>query len=103
MAARAAVELAKRVDPQIVLMDINMPKMNGIEATALIKASSPSTIVIGLSVNADENNVEAMKRAGAETLITKESAVDDVYSTMRTIRAYAASRRRHSPNGGESL
>ena len=47
-----AVYVVDKVRPQVVLMDINMPKMNGITATAHIKARHPSMIVVGISVNA---------------------------------------------------
>jgi CheY-like chemotaxis protein len=57
----AAVAVAEALQPAVVLMDMNMLKMNGIEATTLIKAHSPNTIVIGLSVNAGGGNEEAMK------------------------------------------
>jgi DNA-binding NarL/FixJ family response regulator len=63
-------------------MDINMPKMNGIEATAQIKSRYPHIIVIGLSVNADSANEVAMRNAGAAILLTKEAAVDDLYRTI---------------------
>lgn len=78
-----AVLLAERLKPAVVIMDINMPRMNGIEATAKIKAAHPHTIVIGLSVNAETENQNAMERAGAALLLTKEAAVDRLYSSIR--------------------
>jgi CheY-like chemotaxis protein len=63
-------------------MDINMPKMNGIEATSRIKTRYPDIVVIGLSVNAEENQA-AMKNAGAVALLTKEAAVEQLYVTIR--------------------
>ncbi len=71
-----AVKLAQRLDPDVVVMDINMPKMNGIEATRRIKAHRSSTVVIGLSVNQSADTVEKMKAAGAAAYLTKESAAD---------------------------
>lgn len=76
-----AINLVERLRPSIVLMDINMPRMNGIEATAEITRAYPDTIVIGLSVNADTNN-QTMKRAGAVRLIRKEEAPDLLYQAM---------------------
>jgi DNA-binding NarL/FixJ family response regulator len=78
-----AVKAVERLHPAVVLMDINMPKMNGIEATAHIKARHPEIIVIGLSVQAGGANEEAMKKAGAAMLLTKEAAVDELYQAIR--------------------
>lgn len=78
-----AVALAESLRPAVVVMDINMPRMNGIEATARIKARHPDTVVIGLSVNAGGENQEAMKKAGAALLITKEAAVEQLYDAIQ--------------------
>jgi CheY-like chemotaxis protein/anti-sigma regulatory factor (Ser/Thr protein kinase) len=84
-----AVELVEQVHPSLVVMDINMPKMNGIEATRRIRSRCPDIPVIGLSMNADQENQDAMAKAGAAMLITKEAAVDDLYAAIQqTIRAY---------------
>jgi PAS domain S-box-containing protein len=80
---RQAVAFADTLRPSIVVMDINMPNMNGIEATAQIKARHPQTIVIGLSVNASTDSHEAMKKAGATILLTKEAAVEQLYSAIQ--------------------
>ena len=60
-----------------------MPRLNGIEATARIKEEFPHIVVIGLSVNADGENQEAMKTAGAACLLTKEAAVNELYEAIR--------------------
>lgn len=77
-----ALTLIERVQPSVVVMDINMPKMNGIVATALIKARHPGIIVIGLSVNAEGDNLRQMMKAGAVRVLTKEGAVDDLYNAL---------------------
>jgi CheY-like chemotaxis protein len=77
-----AIAATERLRPAIVLMDIHMPKMNGMEATARIKARYPEIIVIGMSVQADNANREAMTNAGAEMLLTKEAAVDELYRAI---------------------
>ncbi|MCS6304157.1 MAG: response regulator [Nitrospira sp.] len=71
-----AVELVQRLEPDVVVMDIDMPKMDGIEATQQIKANQPATVVIGLSVNQSTDTEQRMKEAGASAYLTKESAVD---------------------------
>jgi CheY-like chemotaxis protein len=78
-----AVAGTDRYHPAVVVMDINMPKMNGIEATARIKARHPEVIVIGLSVHVGGENSKAMKQAGAALLLTKEAAVDELYRSIQ--------------------
>lgn len=78
-----AVRLVGQWRPDVVVMDISMPRMNGIDATMQIKLRYPDTIVIGLSVNAAGENQEAMARAGAVRLITKEAAVEELYGTIQ--------------------
>jgi DNA-binding NarL/FixJ family response regulator len=78
-----AVAAVQHLRPAVVVMDINMPKKNGIEATAEIKARHPEIAVIGLSVNADGDNRDAMLRAGAAVLLTKEAAVERLYSAIQ--------------------
>jgi len=79
-----AVASAGLLQPSIVVMDINMPRMNGIEATAQIKARYPHIRVIGLSVQAGGANEVAMRKAGAGMLLTKETAVDQLYRAIQT-------------------
>jgi DNA-binding NarL/FixJ family response regulator len=62
---REAVDLTERFKPSAIVMDINMPLMNGIEATATIKTRHPDIVVIGMSVNASVDNHDAMRTAGA--------------------------------------
>jgi len=77
-----ALEQVEALRPSVVVMDINMPEMNGIEATAAITGRHPEIVVIGLSVQAGGANEEAMKSAGASTLLTKEAAVEDLHRTI---------------------
>ena len=80
-----AIELVEQLRPALVVMDINMPKKNGIEATARIKARWPETVVIGLSVQAGEEARRAIVNAGGSVLLTKEAAVDELYRTIREV------------------
>ena len=79
-----ALELARRLKPSVVVIDINMPLMNGIEATAQIRTALPDTIVIGMSVNASIDNQEAMRSAGASILLPKEAAGDQLYGAIQS-------------------
>jgi DNA-binding NarL/FixJ family response regulator len=74
-AVRAVQELA----PSVVVMDVNMPKLNGIEATTRIKRRHPHIVIVGLSVDAAEENRKAMLQAGATAFISKEEAVEQLY------------------------
>ncbi len=82
---REAVAAAAQLGPDVVIMDVNMPDMNGIEATVQIKRQQPTTIVIGLSVNADQQSTAAMLGAGAAMLVTKEAAVNDLYDAVKRV------------------
>ena len=76
-----AVTSVEKLLPCVVLMDVNMPRMNGIEAAAQIRDRYPDTIIIGLSVNAE--NQEAMKRAGAVRFISKAGIVEQLYDAIQ--------------------
>jgi len=82
-----ALACVERLQPSVVIMDVNMPGMNGIDATRRIRESHPNTIVIGLSVNAGTENDQAMKQAGAAVLLTKEAAVEELYSAIQVHQA----------------
>ena len=77
-----ALVSVEKLQPAVVVIDINMPKMNGIETTACLKARYPDLIIIGLSVNVGEPNQRAMRRAGAIRLISKEAAVEQLYAAI---------------------
>ncbi|HJT19494.1 MAG TPA: GAF domain-containing protein [Nitrospira sp.] len=84
-----AMDQVVKHEPAIVLMDISMPKMNGIEGTARIKERRPDIQIIGLSVNADEVNHSAMLKAGAVTLLTKEAAVEQLYGAIQDVMKHS--------------
>ncbi len=70
-----AVELARRLRPDVVIMDVTMPRMTGIEATKLISRELPKTRVIGLSMHAESDMAQAMRAAGASAYLTKGGPV----------------------------
>ena len=70
----SAVRLAEQLSPDIVIMDVGLPKVNGIEATRRICQSRPEVRVIGLSIHGDQVFVEAMLAAGASGFVVKRSA-----------------------------
>ena len=74
-----AIEQVIQHKPDVVLMDINMPRMSGVEATARIKSLYPDLIIIGLSVQTGGHAQQAILKAGAAMLLTKEAAVDELY------------------------
>ena len=68
-----AVLAVAQLKPSVVVMDINMPRLNGIEATAWIKRTYPHVVVVGVSAIATEDTCQLMKAAGATTVISKEA------------------------------
>ena len=82
-----AVALADRLQPDVMLMDITMPKMDGIEATRRLKCAHPGMVVIGLSVHTAGQVEAAIKEAGAIAFINKEAAVEELYHTIHTARS----------------
>jgi PAS domain S-box-containing protein len=80
-----AVDRAHQLHPDVVVMDVNMPRMDGIEATRRIKQTLPATAVIGLSVNLNTHVERAMRDAGAAAYLTKETAVEDLHAVIHEV------------------
>jgi CheY-like chemotaxis protein len=81
---RAAVELAKLLVPDVVIMDINMPEMDGIEATRNIRNSLPHIGVVGLSMTDDVDCRNKMRQAGADDFVSKIEPLDVLITALRT-------------------
>ena len=80
-----AVQLCKKTHPELVIMDIDLPGMNGIEATAEILRHSPQTRVLIVSVYDDENAVLSAIRSGARAFVLKRNSSDDLIDALRAV------------------
>ena len=79
-----ACELADALRPDVIVMDANMPRLDGIEATRHIKALYPRMVIIGLSVQTASQVASSMIQAGANCYLTKESAGEQLYESIIT-------------------
>ena len=80
-----AVQLARRLEPDVVLMDVGMPRMNGIEATREILRANPGVRVVGFSCHTDRGHVFDMLEAGAKGYVTKDSASEELVLAIRAV------------------
>jgi DNA-binding NarL/FixJ family response regulator len=78
-----AVEMAGPLHPDVILMDISMPRLNGIDATRIIHQQHPSICVIGLSLYADEERAREMLDAGATAYLTKSGPAAELKAAIR--------------------
>jgi len=92
---RMVVALAQKLNPNVVIMDISMPDLNGIEATRQIIAKCPGVRIITLSMNSDRRYVTGMLSAGASGYLTKSCSFEEL---IRAVRAVAANKTYLSPD-----
>ncbi|MBI4890150.1 MAG: response regulator transcription factor [Acidobacteria bacterium] len=83
---RQAVRLAGELHPDVVVIDIGMPQLNGIEATRQIVASAPKIAVVILSMHSDEGYVMRALKSGAKAYLLKDSAEADLIRAVRAVR-----------------
>ncbi len=84
---REAVRLTKKLLPDVALIDITMPDLNGIEATRRIVSNCPSTKVIALSMHSDERFVSEMLRAGASGYLPKGCTIKELLLAIKAVLA----------------
>lgn len=82
---REALSLAETLRPDLILMDIGMRDLNGVEATRQLKAAYPEIGIVGLSTHSDKRYVLGMLEAGASGYVLKDSAYDEVRRAMHAV------------------
>lgn len=82
---REAVELAERLKPDVVVIDVSMPELNGIEGTRRIAATCPRTRVLALSMHRDAVYVREILRAGASGYVVKDAPDDALVDAVRAV------------------
>jgi DNA-binding NarL/FixJ family response regulator len=85
-----AVELVAELRPEVVLMDLRMPRVDGAEATRRIKADHPEVEVVVLTTYADDESIFAALRAGARGYLTKDAGADEIARAVAAVRGGAA-------------
>ena len=83
--AEQAVELAKELSPNIILMDINMPPFNGFEATEQIRKVSPDSKIIGVSMHSQPAYAKKMLQVGAKGYVTKNSSKEEMFNAITEV------------------
>ena len=82
---KAAVEMARRLMPDVILTDIHMPKMSGIEATQILKKEMPNVGIVILTIYHDDANVFEAIKSGAQGYVLKDSSPEDTLAAIRAV------------------
>lgn len=96
---REAVAMAKQYQPDVVLMDINMPDMDGITATEALLSQVPTTQVIMMSVQGEQDYLRRSMLAGAREFLIKPISAEDLYNAIRHVYRLQTTQRRYVPAG----
>jgi pilus assembly protein CpaE len=94
---REAVAMAKQHVPDVVLMDINMPDMDGIAATEALLSQVPTTQVIMMSVQGEQDYLRRSMLAGAREFLIKPISAEDLYNAIRHVHRLQTTQRRYAP------
>jgi len=78
-----AIDLAEKLRPDVMLMDMIMPEMDGVEATRQIREKYPDIQVVALTSSRDEAQLQAILAAGAVSFLSKNTAIDDLVASIR--------------------
>ena len=84
---RSGLQLARRLSPHLVIMDVSMPDLNGVEATRQITNQLPHIKVLALSMHSDQRSIARMLAAGASGYLPKECAFDELATAIREVMA----------------
>jgi two-component system nitrate/nitrite response regulator NarL len=84
---RRGVELAALLDPDVVVMDVSMPVMNGIDATRAIREQDPSACVLILTGGSNIAEIDKARKAGAAGYLTKERIASELITEIRSVAA----------------
>ena len=80
-----AIQMAEKFSPRVVVMDMSMPGLDGVQATREILKKAPNTAILILSMYSDENYVVQVLRAGARGYLLKDTAEEDLITAVRTV------------------
>ncbi len=84
---RDAVKLAREINPDVIIMDIGLPDINGVEATKQIVSENPEIKVLALSMHSDQRYVKSFLKAGGKGYVCKEDAFDELDQAIRSVYA----------------
>ena len=82
--AQEAIDAASRLNPAVILMDIGLPDLSGIDATRAIKKSMPNIYVVALTIHEDQEYFFKMLEAGASGYVPKRAAPEELLTAIRT-------------------